>query len=127
KLALRMIGRGEVIRTLDPLHPMQVRYQAALRPDVNLKLYLPQRGGRSSRRISSSFCLISASDIADAGSGREVEGDSTAALPGLSDGAASPLAIAVRPASVSSRCRAPLIVKPCSYSRSRMRRINSTS
>ena len=27
------IGRGEVIRTLDPLHPMQVRYQAALRPD----------------------------------------------------------------------------------------------
>jgi hypothetical protein len=22
-----------VIRTLDPLHPMQVRYQAALRPD----------------------------------------------------------------------------------------------
>ena len=26
-------GRGEVIRTLDPLHPMQVRYQAALRPD----------------------------------------------------------------------------------------------
>ena len=29
----RKIGRGEVIRTLDPLHPMQVRYQAALRPD----------------------------------------------------------------------------------------------
>ena len=28
-----LIGRGEVIRTLDPLHPMQVRYQAALRPD----------------------------------------------------------------------------------------------
>jgi hypothetical protein len=27
------LGRGEVIRTLDPLHPMQVRYQAALRPD----------------------------------------------------------------------------------------------
>ena len=27
------IGRGEVIRTLDPLHPMQVRYQAAPRPD----------------------------------------------------------------------------------------------
>ena len=26
-------GRGEVIRTLDPLHPMQVRYQAAPRPD----------------------------------------------------------------------------------------------
>ena len=26
-------GRGGVIRTRDPLHPMQVRYQAALRPD----------------------------------------------------------------------------------------------
>ena len=26
-------GRGERIRTSDPLHPMQVRYQAALRPD----------------------------------------------------------------------------------------------
>ena len=27
------VGRGEKIRTSDPLHPMQVRYQAALRPD----------------------------------------------------------------------------------------------
>ncbi len=27
-------GRGEKIRTSDPLHPMQVRYQAALRPDM---------------------------------------------------------------------------------------------
>lgn len=27
------IGRGERIRTSDPLHPMQVRYQAALRPE----------------------------------------------------------------------------------------------
>ena len=27
------IGRGGEIRTRDPLHPMQVRYQAALRPD----------------------------------------------------------------------------------------------
>ena len=26
-------GRGERIRTFDPLHPMQVRYQAAPRPD----------------------------------------------------------------------------------------------
>ena len=33
-------GRGEKIRTSDPLHPMQVRYQAALRPDVNFELYL---------------------------------------------------------------------------------------
>ena len=28
-----MIGRGGGIRTRDPLHPMQVRYQAALRPE----------------------------------------------------------------------------------------------
>jgi hypothetical protein len=27
------LGRDGVIRTHDPLHPMQVRYQAALRPD----------------------------------------------------------------------------------------------
>ncbi len=27
-------GRGERIRTSDHLHPMQVRYQAALRPEV---------------------------------------------------------------------------------------------
>ena len=30
------IGRDGVIRTLDPLHPMQVRYQAAPRPDCAL-------------------------------------------------------------------------------------------
>ena len=29
----RMIGRGERIRTFDLLNPIQVRYQAALRPD----------------------------------------------------------------------------------------------
>ena len=28
-----LYGRDGVIRTLDPLHPMQVRYRAALRPD----------------------------------------------------------------------------------------------
>ena len=28
-----IFGRGGGIRTRDPLHPMQVRYQAALRPD----------------------------------------------------------------------------------------------
>ena len=31
--SLIFVGRGEKIRTSDPLHPMQVRYQAALRPD----------------------------------------------------------------------------------------------
>ncbi len=35
---LAITGRDGVIRTLDPLHPMQVRYQAALRPDL-MKLY----------------------------------------------------------------------------------------
>ncbi len=28
-----ILGRGERIRTSDPVHPMHVRYQAALRPD----------------------------------------------------------------------------------------------
>ena len=32
-ILLEFFGRGEKIRTSDPLHPMQVRYQAALRPD----------------------------------------------------------------------------------------------
>ncbi len=33
RLLRLLVGRGEMIRTSDPLHPMQVRYQAALRPD----------------------------------------------------------------------------------------------
>src|SRR5690606_16382501 len=32
-----VFGRDGVLRTLDPLHPMQVRYQAALRPDCALR------------------------------------------------------------------------------------------
>jgi hypothetical protein len=32
------IGRGDKIRTCDPLHPMQVRYQAAPRPDRTLMI-----------------------------------------------------------------------------------------
>ena len=65
------IGRGDKIRTCDPLHPMQVRYQAAPRPDrmrmiaeirprllLNAALQAEGRlGGRSQRRrilISSS-------------------------------------------------------------------------
>jgi hypothetical protein len=31
--AREKFGRGDKIRTCDPLHPMQVRYQAAPRPD----------------------------------------------------------------------------------------------
>src|SRR5277367_3033091 len=33
RLHTAIIGRGDKIRTCDPLHPMQVRYQAAPRPD----------------------------------------------------------------------------------------------
>ena len=33
---LTSAGRGDWIRTSDPLHPMQVRYQAALHPDLPL-------------------------------------------------------------------------------------------
>ena len=29
-----LTGRNGEIRTHDPLHPMQVRYQAALRPEI---------------------------------------------------------------------------------------------
>ncbi len=32
--SLGLFGRDGVIRTLDPLHPMQVRYRAALRPEL---------------------------------------------------------------------------------------------
>gem|GEM_PF-1872615 len=32
-----LFGRDGVIRTHDPLHPMQVRYQAALRPEPLLQ------------------------------------------------------------------------------------------
>ena len=40
-------GRGERIRTFDPLVPNQMRYQAALRPDFNIviapdRLFTPQ-------------------------------------------------------------------------------------
>src|SRR6266850_2860147 len=42
----RGIGRGERIRTSDPLHPMQVRYQAALRPDRAANYSLKLAAGR---------------------------------------------------------------------------------
>jgi hypothetical protein len=37
-LTLVILGRDGGIRTRDPLHPMQVRYQAALHPDVSLRV-----------------------------------------------------------------------------------------
>jgi hypothetical protein len=34
EISQRKSGRGDWIRTSDPLRPRQVRYQAALRPDI---------------------------------------------------------------------------------------------
>jgi hypothetical protein len=50
-----MIGRGERIRTFDPLHPMQVRYQAALRPDRERNY---SRGRQGPRRGNYSLSSI---------------------------------------------------------------------
>src|SRR5690606_14797742 len=58
-LRLLRIGRGSRIRTDDPLPPRQMRYQAALYPDVGAD-YTPEQPGmarlyrRRSRRTSSS-------------------------------------------------------------------------
>ena len=41
-------GRGDWIRTSDPLRPRQVRYQAAPRPDIT-SLCLPPSGGEKAR------------------------------------------------------------------------------
>ena len=38
----RIAGRDERIRTSDPLNPIQVRYQAALRPDSLIVHHLRQ-------------------------------------------------------------------------------------
>ncbi len=40
QITLDSIGRGDWIRTSDPLRPRQVRYQAALRPDIGNPLIL---------------------------------------------------------------------------------------
>jgi hypothetical protein len=40
-IILLFFGRDGVIRTHDPLHPMQVRYQAALRPDKRVIIAEP--------------------------------------------------------------------------------------
>ncbi len=48
-------GRCERIRTFDPLHPMQVRYQAAPHTEAanyNPRVGLFQRAGDSNARIS---------------------------------------------------------------------------
>jgi hypothetical protein len=57
------IGRGERIRTFDPLVPNQMRYQAALRPD-EAAIVCPAQGvttvgaGRRSCSQMSMHCLM---------------------------------------------------------------------
>ena len=60
----RLDGRGERIRTSDPLLPKQVRYQAALRPDCGDKLsvyesvhVMQQRGMLRAVRLTNLFSL----------------------------------------------------------------------
>ena len=84
------LGRGGGIRTRDPLHPMQVRYQAALRPDKFNILSLNQ--GNYSRNISITACKLP-----------RKPSDDDLALTTLSSSNAAPS---------SRRFRAPLIVKP---------------
>src|SRR6185436_19580092 len=57
-------GRGEKIRTSDPLHPMQVRYQAALRPDRNYRLY---RSEGSRRQPKEGLAALGVQKPADLG------------------------------------------------------------
>jgi hypothetical protein len=49
---LELIGRGEKIRTSDPLHPMQVRYQAAPRPDRKRMIAEMASGGLPRRLLA---------------------------------------------------------------------------
>ena len=97
----RANGRGEKIRTSDPLHPMQVRYQAALRPDRAFDYTVRSSGGSSNARI----CCSSSRSVAGEG------GKETTTLVALD---AERAAARGSTSSESSRWRAPLIVKPCS-------------
>ncbi len=48
KALSKMSGRCERIRTFDPLHPMQVRYQAAPHTEFQLEIITAGRGGSGS-------------------------------------------------------------------------------
>gem|GEM_PF-4006923 len=50
-------GRGEKIRTSDPLLPKQVRYQAALRPDTEDVFYITRFSV-----LARFFCVICSPD-----------------------------------------------------------------
>ncbi len=83
---MRISGRGEKIRTSDPLHPMQVRYQAALRPDkltiirpepvvVNSAFHSAPHPWAVSRRVRQALHQVAQTILAnDAGVGGEHSG-----------------------------------------------------
>lgn len=54
-LFLEFRGRGGGIRTRDPLHPMQVRYQAALRPERVVHYAAFEKNFQVIHRISRKF------------------------------------------------------------------------
>ena len=57
--SLGVSGRGGGIRTRDPLHPMQVRYQAALRPDRRvLILHQKFRFGNIGKKLPHFFAGV---------------------------------------------------------------------
>ena len=49
-----MNGRGDWIRTNDPLLPKQVRYQTALRPDTDSDAALLNRGAAEGHSVAAS-------------------------------------------------------------------------
>ena len=97
---LDITGRGGGIRTHDPLHPMQVRYQAALRPDKHQ--IITENPMNQRRNISITYCNSARRLPVD----RAWPVGSTPPCE-FRGGATTPLA-----SPSSSRLRAPLIVKP---------------
>ena len=62
-----MNGRGDWIRTNDPLLPKQVRYQTALRPELSFGVLreMTTQGKESVRRVDSGRLATSESRIAE--------------------------------------------------------------
>ena len=56
--AIMIAGRGAGIRTRDPLHPMQVRYQAAPHPDCVDYSTAPKRLLRLPQQFENRFQLL---------------------------------------------------------------------
>ena len=49
------IGRGGAIRTHDHLHPIQVRYQTALRPEVRISIAWANRNSKRATQLDISY------------------------------------------------------------------------